>query len=378
MTEVSTQEFAFTIGIDLGDKRHQICRMDPAGQIVAEGPLTNSLAALEKMFGGLARSLVALEAGTHSPWIAAALAAWGHTVLVANPHELAAITASQQKSDLRDARMLARLARVDPTLLRPLEHRSAQAQADLALLKARHALVKARTALIAACRGMVKSAGARLPKCSAASFAKQAQAAVPLMLREALEPLVRQVGELSEKIVQFERKLERVAEERYPDCERLREAGSVGPITALCFMLVLDEAARFKKSRAVGAYIGLAPKKDQSGAIDKQCRISKAGHPYLRVLLVQCAQHLLGRNGRDCELRRWGLKLCARGGKAAKKRAVVATARRLAVQLHALWVSAAPYDPFHAESRRAGGGGASSGGGGAAGASGPGGIARAA
>ncbi len=359
MNETSTMTYAYTIGIDLGDTRHQFCMLRPNGTIEMEGKLDNHSVALQAMFATLAPSLVALEAGTHSPWIAAALEGWGHTVLVANPSELAAITKSQKKSDQRDARMLAKLARVDPELLRPLRHRSAQAQTDLALLKARHALVKVRSTLIGHCRGIVKSAGARLPKCSAESFHKQ-QEAVPVALREALEPLLRQVGELSQKIWQLERKIEEVAEERYPESKRLAAPGSVGQLTALCFMLVVGEAERFAKSRAVGAYVGLAPKKDQSGQVDKQCRISKAGNPYLRVLLVQCAQHLLSRRGKDCELRRWGLKLCERGGKAAKKRAVIATARKLAVQLHALWAGPEAYDPFYAakkQARRGGGGG---------------------
>ena len=172
MNEITTMTYAYTIGIDLSDKRHQVCMLAPDGAIAMEGKIDNTTAALDAMFATLDRSLIALEAGTHSPWIAAALEDWGHTVLVANPCELAAITASQKKTDLRDARMLAKLARVDPELLRPLRHRSKQAQTDLALLKARHALVKVRSSLIAHCRGIVKSAGARLPKCSAESFHK--------------------------------------------------------------------------------------------------------------------------------------------------------------------------------------------------------------
>lgn len=356
MEQIITTADAFTIGIDLGDKRHQVCMLDPQGQIQMEGKVDNTPKALEAMFARLEPSLIALEAGTHSPWICPLLERWGHRVLVANPNELAAITRSKKKTDQRDARMLAKLARLDPELLHPLRHRPAQAQTDLALLKARHALVKVRSSLIGHCRGIVKSAGERLPKCSAEAFHKQ-QGAVPEALREALEPLLRQVGELSEKIAQLERKIEALASERYAECERLTQVGSVGLLTALCFMLVLGQAERFAKSRAVGPFLGMTPKKDQSGQVDKQCRISKDGNPYLRALLVQCAQHLLSKRGRDCELRRWGLKLCERGGKAAKKRAVIATGRKLAVQLHALWAGQAEYDPFFNEKKRAGGGG---------------------
>jgi transposase len=335
-----------TIGIDLGDRRHQVCMLDGQGQIIEEGKIDNTQIALEKMFAALPPALIALEAGTHSAWISAALEGWGHRVLVANPCELAAISKSQKKTDKRDARMLARLARVDPELLRPLRHRSARAQTDLALIKARHALLKARSLLINHCRGLVKSFGRRLPACSADSFHRRAPDAVPVELREALEPLVRQVGELSEKIRGLEHRIETLAERDYPDSARLEKVGGVGRLTALAFMLALEDPARFDKSRQVGAYLGLSQRKDQSGDSDKQCRITKAGNGYVRMLLVLCAHRILSRFGQDCELRRWGLALCERGGKAAKKRAVVAVARRLAVQLHRIWQSGQSYDPF--------------------------------
>ena len=282
-------------------------------------------------------------------------------MLVANPSELAAITKSQKKSDQRDARMLAKLARVDPELLRPLRHRSAQAQTDLALLKARHALGQgAFDADRALPRDRQERRGRACPSARPRA-STSSRKAVPVALREALEPLLRQVGELSQKIWQLERKIEEVAQERYPESKRLAAPGSVGQLTALCFMLVVGDAERFaKKPRGGGPTWGWRPKRISRCQVDKQCRISKAGNPYLRVLLVQCAQHLLSRRGKDCELRRWGLKLCERGGKAAKKRAVIATARKLAVQLHALWAGPEAYDPFYAakkQAQRGGGGG---------------------
>jgi transposase len=342
---------AQTIGIDLGDKSHQLCLLDEAGQVMMEGPMPNTMAALEKMFATLPKALIAMEAGTHSPWISAALAQWGHEVLVANPRKLRAISDSQAKSDQNDARMLARLARADRTLLSPIHHRAAGTQIDLILLKARHALVHSRTMLVNHCRGIAKSLGQRLPPCSAESFHKQ-QGAVAVELREALEPLLRAIGETTTKIRQLERKIEVLAEEKYPDSARLAQPVGVGVLTALAFMLVVEDPARFAKSRQVGPYVGLVPARDQSGAVDKQLHITKAGDSYLRALLVQCAHHVLSQRSKDCELKRWGLKLAERGGKAAKKRAVVAVARRLAVQMHRLWLSDQPYDPFYATKRR--------------------------
>jgi transposase len=343
---------AQTIGIDLGDKSHQVCMLDAAGEVVMEGAVNNTLRALEKLLAPLPPTVVAMEAGTHSPWISQAVAAWGHQVLVANPRQLKAISDSPRKTDRNDARLLARLARVDPTLLSPIRHRGADTQADLALIKARHALVKARATLINHCRGIVKSQGARLPACSAEVFHKLGDA-VPEPLREALEPLLRSVKETTTKIHQLERKIEALAEEKYPITQRLSQPHGVGLLTALAFALVIEDPQRFAKSRDVGAYLGLVPASDQSGQTDKQLHITKTGDHYLRLLLVQCAHYVLGTRSKDCELKRWGLKLAERGGKAAKKRAVVAVARRLAVQLHRLWLSDEPYDPFYATQREA-------------------------
>ena len=341
-----------TIGIDLGDKTHQVCMLNEGGQIVREVQVTNTLHALNQLLAPLPPALIAMEAGTHSPWVSSALEGGGHTTLVANPRKVKAISGNQRKSDKEDARLLAKLARVDPELLHPIRHRSAQTQADLALIKARHALIKARTGLINHCRGIVKSQGARLPACSAASFHKQL-AAVPVELREALEPLLRAVEETTTKIYQLERKIEELAEAKYPQTAKLTPTVGVGRLTALAFMLVIEDPARFDKSRRVGSYLGLTPEKDQSGEQDKQLRISKAGDGYLRMLLVLCAQHILGPKSKECELRDWGLAICARGGKAAKKRAATAVARKLAVQLHRLWLSDEPYDPFYDSKKKA-------------------------
>jgi transposase len=352
MKKSSTELTVKTIGIDLGDKTHQVCMLSQDGQIVMEGKINNTRQALEKMFATLPAAVIALEAGTHSAWISSALEAWGHRVLVANPRKVKAISQSQQKNDQSDARLLAKLARVDPELLCPIRHRAATTQADQSLIKARHALLKARTGLINHCRGIVKSQGARLPSCSAECFHKLG-AAVPPELREALEPLLRAIEETTTKMHQLERKIEALAAAKYPVAEKLAVIGGVGLLTALAFILVIEDPARFAKSRRVGAYLGLTPGQDQSGESDKQLRITKAGDGYLRMLLVLCAQHILGHRGAPSELREWGLNLAERGGKAAKKRAVVAVARRLAVQMHRLWLSEEGYDPYYATRKKA-------------------------
>ncbi len=121
----------------------------------------------------------------------------------------------------------------------------------------------------------------------------------------------------------------------------------MGTLIALSFMLTLEDPHRFGKSRDVGCYLGLQPGRRNSGQSEPQMHISKEGDPYLRTLLVQRAQHILGPFGVDCDLRRGGLKLAERGGKSGEKRAIIATARKLAVLLHHLWVSGEAYEPLH-------------------------------
>jgi transposase len=320
--------------------------LDAAGTVRRTRRVRTTPAALEQWFGAQPASRVVLEVGTHSPWISRLVGRAGHEVLVANAHQLRLIYASPRKSDRVDAETLARLGRLDPALVKPIRHRGAQAQADLAQLRARDCLVRARTQLINHVRGAVKSVGARLPASSAPAFARVAQDPLPETLRPALEPLLTLIAGLTQQIRRMEQTLERVVATRYPETRGLRQVAGVGPLTALCYVLTLEDPARFARSRAVGAYLGLCPRQRDSGAAPPQLRITKCGDPMLRRLLVNGAHYVLGPFGPDCDLRRWGLALAARGGTTAKKRAVVAVARKLATLLHRLWVSGARYEPL--------------------------------
>ena len=196
-------------------------------------------------------------------------------------------------------------------------------------------------------RGAVKSFGHRLPKCPARSFHKRASEHIPEALRPALEPVLEQIASLTERIRDYDRRLVAISEEHYPETELLRQVEGVGPLTALTFVLTLEDPYRFEKSRSVGAYLGLVPATDQSGERDpREKRISK-GDEMLRRLLVGSAHYVLGPFGSDSDLRRHGQKIASRGGKNSKKRAAVATARKLAVLLHRLWVTAEVYDPLY-------------------------------
>jgi transposase len=274
------------------------------------------------------------------------LAEWGHEVVVANPRKLALITQNESKDDPVDAELLARLGRVEPQLLSPIMHRGTEAQADLAVTRARDAVVAARTQLVNHVRGAVKSWGSRMVRCSPRSFAQRVESEVPEPLRAALEPLLEVIGEMTQQIKGYDRQIKEACREKYPETELLRQVGGVGVVTALAFVLTLEAPHRFRRSRSVGSFLGLRPGRDKSGAQDPELRITKAGDQLLRRLLVGSAQYILGPFGPDCDLRRWGLKLASRGRKNAKKRAVVAVARKLAVLLHRLWVGGEVYEPL--------------------------------
>jgi transposase len=335
-----------TIGLDLGDHWSCYCVLDEAGEVLLEQKVATTPEAMKQVFAKIPQSLIAMETGTHSPWVSRLLTELGHKVIVAHAQKVQLITKSNRKDDRHDARTLARLARIDPELLGPVRHRSAQAQIHLTVIRARAELVSARTALVNAARGLVKSYGQRLPKCGTQQVNRELAAGLHAELREVLEPLLQEIESLNERIQEYEVRMEKIAKESYPHVELLKQVKGVGTQIALTYVLTLDDPHRFPKSREVGCFLGLCPGRRDSGESQPQMRISKEGDRYLRTMLVQGAHYILGPFGEDSDLRRWGLKLAARGGKSAKKRAVVAVARKLAVLLHRLWVSGEVYEPL--------------------------------
>jgi transposase len=351
--DVSRDEPKMTAGLDLGDKYSYLCLVDQhSGEVIEEGRLRTSPEAFRRRFVSEQPMRIAIEAGTHSPWASRLLEECGHEVLVANARKLRLIYANKRKTDEIDAENLARLARLDPKLLYPLKHRGEESQAHMALIRSREALVGTRTQLVNHVRGTVKSFGHRLPKCPARSFHKNAPEHIPEALQPALGPILEQIGSLTERIRDYERRLETIAKDRYPETELLRQVEGIGPLTALTFVLTVEDPYRFEKSRSVGAYLGLVPSTDRSGDRDPQKRISKEGDEMLRRLLVSSAHYILGPFGSDSDLRRHGEKIASRGAKNAKKRAAVAVARKLSVLLHRLWVSGEVYDPLYDTHRR--------------------------
>jgi transposase len=351
----SRDEPQTTAGLDIGDKYSYLCLIDQeSGEVMEEGRLRTTPEAFRRRFASERPPMrIAIETGTHSPWVSRVLEECGHEVLVANARKVRLIYANRRKTDEIDAENLARLARLDPKLLYPVEHRGEDSQAHMAIIRARQALIGCRTQLVNHVRGAVKSFGARLPKCPARSFHNRASEHIPEALRPALEPILEQIASLTERIRDYDRKLQEISEERYPETELLRQVEGIGPLTALAFVLTVGDPGRFAKGRSVGAYLGLVPATAQSGERDPQKRISKEGDQMLRKLLVGSAHYVLGPFGSDSDLRRHGEKIASRGGKNSKKRAVVAVARKLAVLLHSLWVSGEVYDPLYNARRHA-------------------------
>jgi transposase len=335
-----------TIGMDLGDKSSRYCILNEHGEVIKEGSVATTKKGMAQTFGSMKRCRIAIEVGTHSPWVSRWLSGMGHEVIVANARQVKLISSSSRKDDRLDAQTLGRLARVDPELLRPIRHRSEKAQGHLTVIRARASLVEARTSLVNAARGLVKAYGERLAGCDADQMGVGQMEGLPAELCPGLEPLLKAVESVTERIQECDVKIAQIARSEYPETEVLRQVSGVGVLIALTFVLTLDDPQRFQKSRDVGCYVGLRPKRSESGESQPQLPITKEGDRYLRTLLVQGAHYILGWRGPDTDLRRWGLKLAERGGKNAKKRAIVAVARKLGILLHRLWVTGEVYEPL--------------------------------
>jgi transposase len=335
-----------TVGLDLGDRKSALCRLDEEGEVVDRRMLPTTPDMVERYFSALTSARVVLEAGTHSPWISRLLTRLGHEVIVANPAKIRG-KKTRRKNDRIDAEHLARQGRADVKLLYPIQHRGELAQADLVLISSRDCLVRCRTLLVNHVRGVVKSFGTRLPKCSAESFHRAVRSEIPAALKKALQGVMEQIEALTRQVRVLDREVERKAEQEYAETGAMRQISGVGALTALCYSLVIEDPNRFVKRRSVGGYLGLIPGLEDSSDEHSELRISKAGHELCRRLLVQAAHYILGPFGPDTDLRRWGLKIAgSSGARKAKKRATVAVARKLAVLLHRLWVTGEHYEPL--------------------------------
>ncbi|MCA8974490.1 MAG: IS110 family transposase [Planctomycetes bacterium] len=335
-----------TTGLDLGDRTTHRCTLDAVRQVVERGRFPTTREALQREFGGIPHRRIVIEAGSQSLWISHLLRELGHEVMVVDPRRVQKLVSGNRKTDRRDAESLARLAIGVPELMGAAHHRTFETQADLSMLRSRDILVRMRTKLILHVRGITKAFGIKLPSASAAGFHRRALELIPELLQPALLPVLGALDDLKRRIDALDAALQAVARARHPETSIMRQVPGVGPIVAMAYALTVGDPRRFRRSRDVGAWVGLTPDKKASGDSDPQLRIHKRGDGYLRRLLVVAAHYILGPFGKDSDLRRYGLLLCERGGRNAKKRAVCAVARKLAVLLHRLWISGSVYEPL--------------------------------
>ena len=342
----------FYIGIDLGNRKSVCHFLNEGGQAVGELTIPTDRESFTAYFRAIPKSAIALEVGTASGWVSELLQELGHDVVVANARKLRAIWTNRRKNDETDAEMLARLLRADRKLLSPIRHRSREAREELTLLRARNTLVSARTQLINSARGLARAHGVKLTLCSAEAFPQRVVVEIPERLGPTLMPLVESVRDLTLRIKKYDREISGLAK-KYPETGALRQVAGVGALVSVAYRLTIDKPDRFRKSREVGPYLGLVPRQDDSGDLSPQLRITKTGDKMMRQLLVTSAHYILSSRGPDTDLKRHGLAIAERGGKNAKKRAVVAVARKLGVLLHRLWVTGEEYEPLR-NSRRTG------------------------
>lgn len=340
----STNYRGMTVGLDVGDRRTRYAVLDREGKLIAEDQFKTNRVTTAEVADEFAGATIILEVGAHSRWISQVFEAAECKVYVANARQIKLIYASVDKDDRLDALRLAKLGMFDPELLKPIEHRSDDSQADLEVLKARALLVRLRASVVNHIRGVLKSFGLKPPKCTTRTFAKKLREMVPESLELSIGMLLDQLDDLTARIGEFERKLEAISEKKYSG-KIERQVNGVGLLSGLTFILTIGDPGRFKKSRDVGSYLGLRPKRHESGEKKPDLRTTRTGDRFLRTYLVQSANYILGPFGTDCKLRRWGLAK-AEGGKSNRKRAVIAVARKLSVLLHRLLVTGEVYDPM--------------------------------
>jgi len=335
------------IGLDVADVWSDWAGLDESGKVVRRERVKTTESELRSVFAAIEPTTIAIEVGTQSAWISRVLSSSGHTVVVANARRVALIHRNKRKNNRIDAEFLARLVRADKELLFPIQHREERGQADLAVLRSRDVTVRSRTKLINHVRGTCKTFGVKLPRCSAEVFVVRSSELVPATLHSALSDVLALIAEMTAKIKRYDSTIAAMIK-RYPAAQRVGQITGVGPLTSLAYVLTVEDPHRIVRSRSAGAYFGLVPGSDDSGEKHQQRRITKEGDRFCRRLLVNAAQYILGPFGAkvDSDLRRHGEAIASRGGKNAKKRAVIAVARKLAVVMHHLWVHNEDYVPL--------------------------------
>jgi transposase len=319
--------------IDLHMRYSQIRIIDGEGRVLREQRVQTSAERLADVFGGHGSMRILLETGTESEWVARALEAAGHAVIVADPNyaPMYGEIRRKVKTDRRDA---AALAEANRRGWYRATHRVSSAQRALRQrLRSRRQLVQMRSGTIALIRSLLRQDGYRLPACSSARVpARLAALELPAPLRETIAPLARTVETLTTEIAEVDGGLA-VHAKTDPIVERLQSVPGVGPVVALTFRAFVDDVGRFAHAGQVSAAMGLVPREDSSAERRHRGHITKAGPRELRSLLVQAAW-ACWRSTASGTLRAWVERLAGRRG---KRIAVVALARRLSRILFAVW-----------------------------------------
>jgi transposase len=338
-------DYNTTIGMDLGNRKHTVCALDADGNVLFRKEVANTPDELKVFFEENKGATVAMETGLCCRWISALSKASGCDTIVGNARELAMIWGDKNKNDRNDAEKIARLARADRNLFHPVTLRDDAHHRLFQLLELREGEVKERTRRVNSIRGMCKANAVFLPSCDAALFHKVAASALPEGMRKMFRPTLDALAATDRAIRRYDAMIEDCCRRQFKaETGLLQTVPGVGPITAAAFVAAVDDPARFGKARDAGPFFGLTPGQDQSGDGDAPKQITRAGNEMVRHLLVNGANKILQRNSKDNALKRHGMKICARGGKVARRKAKVAVARKMAVLMLAMLKSGKEYD----------------------------------
>lgn len=327
----------FFVGIDVSLRSCALCIVDGKGTVLLERELPCEVSDIAECLGTFPQPIerVGFEAGTLSQHLFFGLTAEGFDVVCMEARQVnAALSAMRNKTDKNDARGIAQVLRTG--WFSPVHMKSREAHGVRALLSTRKALLKKTMDLANEVRGLLKIFGVRLPMTvKHGSFDGIVRPLIEMdeVLAHALVPLLDARVVLYQHFLELDRRVKRAASQDEV-CMRLMTVPGVGPIASLTFKAAVDDPARFKRSRTVGAHFGLTPRRYQSGEHDNPGRISKAGDREVRAKLYAAANALLMRTMAGSQIKSWGMRLMRTKG---RRRAVIAVARKLAVLLHRMW-----------------------------------------
>ena len=324
------------LGIDLASKMTALCLMSETGEVVREAMVPTEEAEFRMFLKNETGYRCVVEASPLAEWVSGVLEGMGHAVVVIDPRKAKAVIQTKKKTDILDARNLARMARTG--WYTAVHRKSPEARLLRSHLKARDGLLRIARAMNSQIRGLLRSHGVRLGAVSETDFpahVREVTARRVPALSPVLEPLIAAWTQAVEKAKTLKMAIAALGKASEVQ-ERLQSVPGVGPLIAATFVATLDTPSRFRSASQVAAYLGLVPRVHQSGETEYHGRVTKEGDSLLRTLLIEGAVVLLTRTRESCSLKRWGLRLARKKGMA---KAAVAVARKMAMLLFHLWKS---------------------------------------